>query len=89
MNTVNDNLVSRWPMLKGEARKRWVKLTDEDLNCINGKTDEFIRVLQRRYGYAKVQAGMEINKWLFDYDQKNQKARKARKNIKSERNEML
>lgn len=70
MDTVNENLVREWPKLKGEIRKHWVKLTDEDLDHVNGKTDELIRLLQRRYGYAKVQAGMEINKWLYDHTRK-------------------
>jgi uncharacterized protein YjbJ (UPF0337 family) len=79
MDTATDTLRNKWPILKNEVRKRWTKLTDEDLDRVNGKTDELIRVLRRRYGYAKVQAGMEINKWLFDYDQKIPKNRKELK----------
>jgi uncharacterized protein YjbJ (UPF0337 family) len=78
MDTVQDNLVGKWPVLKNEARKRWVKLTNEDLDRVNGKTDELVHVLQCRYGYAKVQAGMEINKWLHDYDQKARKENQTR-----------
>lgn len=76
MDTVIDTLGNKWPILKNEVRKRWTKLTDEDLDRVNGKTDELIRILRRRYGYAKVQAGMEINKWLRDFDQKNQRVQK-------------
>lgn len=76
MDTVTDTLGNKWPILKHEVRKRWTKLTDEDLDRVNGKTEELIRVLRKRYGYAKVQAGMEINKWLCDFDQKNQKTQK-------------
>jgi uncharacterized protein YjbJ (UPF0337 family) len=78
MDTVQDNLVGKWPVLKNEVRSRWAKLTDEDLNRVNGKTDELVRVLQRRYGYAKVQAGMEITKWLHEYDQKAKKENQTR-----------
>jgi uncharacterized protein YjbJ (UPF0337 family) len=76
MDTATDTLGNKWPILKNEVRKRWTKLTDEDLDRVNGKTDELIRVLRRRYGYAKVQAGMEINKWLYDFDQKNKRVQK-------------
>jgi uncharacterized protein YjbJ (UPF0337 family) len=74
--TLTDTLGNKWPILRNEVRKRWTKLTDEDLDRVNGKTDELIRVLRRRYGYAKVQAGMEINKWLYDFDQKNKRVQK-------------
>ena len=76
MDMVTDTLGNKWPILRNEVRKRWTKLTDEDLDRVNGKTDELIRVLRRRYGYAKVQAGMEINKWLCDFDQKGQRIQK-------------
>ena len=53
-------------MLKSRVKQQWAKLTDKDLARLSGKTDELAGVLQRRYGYGKVQAEMEINHWLRD-----------------------
>lgn len=69
MNANQDILKGKWPELKGQAKQHWSKLTDEDLTQLSGKTEELTYVLQRRYGYGKVQAEMEINNWLRDRDQ--------------------
>jgi uncharacterized protein YjbJ (UPF0337 family) len=62
----NDNLNTNWTELKGKLRKHWNKVTIEDMRQINGKTDELIRILRKRYGYGKTQAEFEIIHWLKD-----------------------
>ncbi len=42
----------------------WKKLSNADLEQINGNVEELINLLRRRYGYGKVQAQIEINNWL-------------------------
>jgi uncharacterized protein YjbJ (UPF0337 family) len=59
--------------LKGQVQQKWGKLTNDDLAQLSGKTEELVRVLQQRYGYARVQAEIEINNWLHDHDQHNKK----------------
>jgi uncharacterized protein YjbJ (UPF0337 family) len=69
MNTTRDILFARWHELKGQVQQKWPKLTGDDLAQLSGKTEELVVVLQQRYGYAKVQAEIEINNWLNDYNQ--------------------
>ena len=69
MDTTPDILLDRWLEIRGQVRKRWSKLTDDDLARLSGKTDELVVVLQQRYGYGKVQAKIEIENWLYDQDQ--------------------
>ncbi len=64
MDATKDYLHIRWIELKPKLRKRWVKITDDDIAQINGNTDELIRTLRRRYGYGKAQAEIEIDQWL-------------------------
>jgi uncharacterized protein YjbJ (UPF0337 family) len=71
MNTTKDNLLGKWHTLKGQVRQRWGKLTDDDLARLSGKTEELVGVLQRRYGYGKVQAEIEINHWLENLENNN------------------
>ena len=42
------------------------KLTNDDLNVIEGKRTELAGRLQQRYGYAKDEAEREIDTWLRD-----------------------
>jgi uncharacterized protein YjbJ (UPF0337 family) len=52
-----------WKQVKGKVKEQWGKLTDDDLDIINGKQDQLEGRLQQRYGYAKDQAAKEVNDW--------------------------
>jgi len=60
----NDVLQGKWTQLKGEVRRQWGKLTDDDLTQIEGSSEKLIGKLQERYGYAREQAEREYNAWM-------------------------
>lgn len=45
-------------------RQQWGKLTDNDLEQINGNRDRLIGVLQERYGIAKEDAQRRADEWI-------------------------
>ena len=57
-------LKGRWNQLRGEVRKRWGKLTDDDMAQIQGHVEKMIGKLQERYGYKREMAEKEINDFL-------------------------
>jgi uncharacterized protein YjbJ (UPF0337 family) len=59
-----DRLEGNWKVLKGQVRQKWGKLTDDDLDVIEGKRTELAGRLQQRYGYAKDEAEKNIDSWL-------------------------
>jgi uncharacterized protein YjbJ (UPF0337 family) len=59
-----DILKGKWTQLKGEARLQWGKLTDDDLDQIQGNSEKLLGKLQERYGYAKEDAEREVNTFL-------------------------
>jgi len=59
-----DVLKGKWTQLKGEARLQWGKLTDDDLDQIEGNSEKLLGKLQERYGYAKEDAEREVNTFL-------------------------
>jgi uncharacterized protein YjbJ (UPF0337 family) len=62
---MNWNLVEgKWKELKGMARAKWGKLTDDDLETVAGKKDELIGRIQQRYGMKKDAAEAEVDGWL-------------------------
>lgn len=73
MNANRDILFGNWHVLKGQVRQKWGKLTDDDVATMNGKLEELAGVLQKRYGYGKAQAEMEINDWLRERELTKQK----------------
>jgi uncharacterized protein YjbJ (UPF0337 family) len=57
----DDNLIrDQRKQLRGKAKDRWSKLTDDDLNYISGRSDRLINKLQERYGFTKDQADQQI-----------------------------
>ncbi|HEV8441034.1 MAG TPA: CsbD family protein [Methylomirabilota bacterium] len=59
-----DILEGKWKQLRGKAKETWGKLTDDDLDRIEGKSDQLIGLLQQRYGYARDRAQEELNRFL-------------------------
>lgn len=54
-----DIIKGNWSQLKGEARKQWGKLTDDDWDQAGGEYEKFIGRLQERYGWAREHAERE------------------------------
>ena len=48
--------------LKGLLREQWGKLTDDDLDRIEGQAERLVGLLQQRYGYAKEKAEQEYTR---------------------------
>jgi uncharacterized protein YjbJ (UPF0337 family) len=52
-----------WKQMKGAIKEQWGKLTDDDLDVINGRRDQLEGKIQERYGYQKDQVRQEIDNW--------------------------
>jgi uncharacterized protein YjbJ (UPF0337 family) len=61
MNT--DVIKGKWLQIKGEIQNQWGKLTNDDVDQIEGNTDKLIGKLQERYGYARDRAQQEIDRF--------------------------
>ena len=62
MNT--DILKGKWTQLKGEAQKQWGKLTNDDLDQIEGNLEILVGKLQERYGRSREEAERDAKLWL-------------------------
>lgn len=62
-----DILAGKWKQAKGEIKKQWGKLTDDDLDVIEGEHDKLVGLVQERYGYAREDAEREVNRFLERY----------------------
>jgi uncharacterized protein YjbJ (UPF0337 family) len=62
MNT--DVLKGKWNQLKGNVRKQWGKLTDDDVDQIQGDSEILLGRIQERYGRTKEEAQQEIDRWM-------------------------
>jgi uncharacterized protein YjbJ (UPF0337 family) len=53
--------------LKGLLKERWAKLTDDDLDRIEGQAERLVGLLQQRYGYAKEKAEQEYKRIMDEW----------------------
>ncbi|MCB1676154.1 MAG: CsbD family protein [Halioglobus sp.] len=51
----------KWKQLKGKIQAKWGELTDDDLDRIKGKREEFAGVMQEKYGKGKEEAQREFD----------------------------
>jgi uncharacterized membrane protein YeaQ/YmgE (transglycosylase-associated protein family)/uncharacterized protein YjbJ (UPF0337 family) len=63
-NVSNIEIESKWAKVRNKIHVRWGKLTEEDIEQINGKHDKFIEVLQERYGCDEEKAEDELQGYL-------------------------
>ncbi|AEI40209.1 CsbD family protein [Paenibacillus mucilaginosus] len=56
-------LKGKWNQIKGEVKKQWGELTDDDLEQISGEKDRLIGILQERYGHAREDIEREYKEW--------------------------
>lgn len=59
-----DTLRGKWHQIKGEAKSRWGKLTDDDLDRVEGDTEKLIGRVQERYGFARDDAKREVDAFI-------------------------
>lgn len=59
-----DMLKGKWSEIKGEVKKQWGKLTDDDMMAISGEKEKLLGVLQTKYGYAKDKAEEEFKSFI-------------------------
>ena len=68
-----DILKGKWTQMKGGIRKQWGKMTDDDVDQIQGDAEKFIGKLQERYGYGREQAEKEMHDFINRPEDKDRK----------------
>lgn len=64
MNT--DTLKGRWLQLRGHVKRQWGKLTDDDLDEIDGDLDVLAGKLQQHYGERREAVEKKLDEWTKD-----------------------
>ncbi|MEX0677409.1 MAG: CsbD family protein [Pirellulales bacterium] len=55
-----EQIQGNWKTLKGKVREKWGDLTDDDVAVIDGKREQLLGSLEKRYGMAKEEAERQV-----------------------------
>ncbi len=59
-----DEIEGNWHQFRGAIQAQWGKLTDDDLETIQGKREQLLGRLQQRYGMERERAERAIEDWM-------------------------
>ena len=59
-----DEIEGNWKKFAGDLKVYWGRLTDDDLEIIQGQREKLSGELQRKYGIARDEAEEEIEDFL-------------------------
>ena len=63
-----DVFEGKWKQVRGEAKTWWNRLTDDDLEKVDGKFDVLADLLQEKYGYTSAHAIGEIEMRVTEHE---------------------
>lgn len=63
-----DILAGNWKQFKGKVQQAWGRLTDDEVDQVNGQVEELSGLLQKKYGYRKEEAEREIDRFLAEQE---------------------
>lgn len=55
-----DRIEGNWKQFKGQVKEQWGKFTDDELDVVAGKKDQFLGKLQEKYGITKDEAQRQL-----------------------------
>lgn len=59
---MNDDVMKgKWKQARGSVKEEWGKLTDDDVDEMDGRKDRLVGKLQERYGLAKDEAERQVD----------------------------
>jgi len=62
-----DTIKGDWKQFRGKIKEQWGNLTDDDLDRIEGKRDQLLGAVQKRYGVAREDAEKQLKEFESSY----------------------
>lgn len=59
-----DQIEGNWKEFKGKAVAQWGKLTNDEIDRVEGRRTELAGLIQQKYGKTREEAEKEIDAWM-------------------------
>ena len=70
-----DIFEGKWKEMRGQVKEWWGKLTDDDLDRVEGKAEQLVGLIQQKYGYTKERAQEEYDRRVKEYNHQLEEAK--------------
>ena len=61
-----DEIKGRWMEARGKVKEKWGRLTNDDLDVIDGQREQLVGKIQEVYGKTKAEAEREADTFCSD-----------------------
>ena len=72
-----DVIKGNWLQLKGKAREQWGDLTDDEFDKVAGEKDQFVGMLQEKYGKSRDDIETDVDRWADSLKDDDYRMRRA------------
>ena len=72
-----DVIKGNWTQLKGKAREKWGDLTDDEFDKVAGEKDQFVGMLQTKYGKSRDETESDVDRWAEGVSEEDYRTRRA------------
>lgn len=74
-----DQVQGKWKQTKGRVQEKWGRLTDDDLNVIDGKRQQLVGKIQEHYGIAREVAEQQADEFVKNLQAEEHKEERAKR----------
>jgi uncharacterized protein YjbJ (UPF0337 family) len=62
----SDTMKGTWKQFKGKIKEAWGDLTDDELDKAEGKRDQLVGLIQKKYGQSKKEVESRLTQYERD-----------------------
>jgi uncharacterized protein YjbJ (UPF0337 family) len=74
-----DQVEGKWKQYKGQVKAKWGKLTDDDLDIIEGRRTELVGKIQEYYGTSREISEKEADEFVKNLKAEEREQEKAQR----------
>jgi uncharacterized protein YjbJ (UPF0337 family) len=80
-----DQVEGKWKQYKGDVMEKWGRLTDDDVDIIQGRRQQLVGKIQERYGIARNVAEKQADEFVAALQSKDREGEKENRKAKAHR----
>tara|TARA_B100000123_G_scaffold256786_1_gene220202 strand:- start:1157 stop:1516 length:360 start_codon:yes stop_codon:yes gene_type:complete len=59
-----DQIAGRWKQVRGHVKREWGRLTEDDVDRVDGQREKLVGLIQEAYGIEREEADRQIRNWF-------------------------